>query len=186
MIEITGKGLQLEEVARVARAGESVSGPSQAARERMQASLDWVEEVLGADEPVYGINTGFGALAGTRVAADDASQLSRNVILKCCVGVGDPLPADVVRAMMAIRADTLARGTSGVRPAIVETLVAMLNKGVTPFVPSKGSLGASGDLAPLAHIAVVLTREAGRPEGSVQSGRAWYGGELLTGVEAMR
>ncbi|MFQ5530387.1 MAG: histidine ammonia-lyase [Gemmatimonadota bacterium] len=186
MIEITGTGLRPEEVARVARGGEPVSGPSDAARQRMLTSLAWVEGVLGADELVYGINTGFGALAGTRIAPEDAGQLSRNVLLKCCVGVGEPLPRDVVRAMMVIRADTLAHGTSGVRAEIVETLVAMLNAGVTPFVPSKGSLGASGDLAPLAHIAVVLTRGVGASEDQGQSGRAWYDGELLTGDEAMR
>ena len=186
MIEITGTGLGLDQVACVAREGQPVSGPGASARERMQASLAWVEGVSRGAEMVYGINTGFGALAGTRIAPDDAGQLSRNVILKCCVGVGPPLPLDVVRAMMVIRADTLAHGTSGVRPELVETLVAMLNAGVTPFVPSKGSLGASGDLAPLAHIAVVLTRDAGRLEGPGQCGRAWYDGELVAGDEAMR
>ncbi len=186
MIEITGSGLGLVQVARVAREGEPVTGPGVAARARMEASLAWVQEVSRGDEVVYGINTGFGALAGTRIAAGGSGQLSRNVILKCCVGVGPPLPREVVRAMMVIRADTLAHGTSGVRPELVETLIAMLNAGVTPFVPSKGSLGASGDLAPLAHIAVVLTRAADRPEGPGQTGRAWYEGELLPGDEAMR
>ena len=151
----------------------------------MEASRAWVEGVLEGDRQVYGINTGFGALATTRIAGDDANRLSRNVILKCCVGVGPPLPHDVVRAMMLIRADTLAKGTSGVRPEIVETLVAMLNAGVTPVVPSKGSLGASGDLAPLAHIAAVLTRDPAGHEREGQDGRAWYGGEELSGQEAM-
>ena len=185
MIEIAGRGLTLEQVADVARRDTAVSGPDDAARTRMEASLAWVEGVLKGDRQVYGINTGFGALATTRIAADDASQLSRNVILKCCVGVGVPLPRDVVRAMMVIRADTLARGTSGVRPEIVETLVAMLNAGVTPVVPSKGSLGASGDLAPLAHIAAVLTRGPDGQERQGQSGRAWFDGQEFTGEEAM-
>ncbi|TFG65152.1 MAG: histidine ammonia-lyase [Gemmatimonadales bacterium] len=186
MIEITGTGLRLDQVADVARLDALVSGPVDAARLRMEASLAWVEEVLRGDVPVYGINTGFGGLAGTRIASGEASQLSRNVILKCCVGVGTPLPPEVVRAMMVIRADTLAHGTSGVRPVLVETLVAMLNAGVTPVVPSKGSLGASGDLAPLAHIAAVLTRGPDGTGCEGHSGRAWYGGELLTGEEAMR
>lgn len=186
MIEITGAGLQLDQVADVARGDAVVSGPVDAARGRMEASLAWVEEVLRGDEPVYGINTGFGALAGERIAPEDASQLSYNVILKCCVGVGQPLPRDIVRAMMVIRADTLAHGTSGVRPVLVETLVAMLNAGVTPVVPSKGSLGASGDLAPLAHIAVVLTRAPNESERAGQSGQAWFDGDLLSGEEAMR
>jgi histidine ammonia-lyase len=185
MIEITGSGLTLEQVSDVARGDTPVSGPDAAARERMEASLAWVERVLQGDRSVYGINTGFGALATTRIAADDASRLSRNVILKCCVGVGAPLPRDVVRGMMLIRADTLARGTSGVRPEIVETLIAMLNAGVTPVVPSKGSLGASGDLAPLAHIAAVLTRDPVGEDRPGQGGRAWFDGEELPGEEAM-
>ena len=186
MIEITGTGLGLDQVADVARSDANVSGPIEAARVRMEASLAWVEEVSRGDRPVYGINTGFGALATTRIAPGDASQLSRNVILKCCVGVGQPLSQDVVRAMMLIRADTLAHGTSGVRPVLVETLIAMLNAGVTPVVPSKGSLGASGDLAPLAHIAAVLTRDPDGSHRTGQSGFAWYQGERLTGEEAMR
>lgn len=186
MIEITGTGLHLDQIADVARSDAAVSGPDDAARHRMEASLAWVEAVQDGNEPIYGINTGFGALANTRIAPEDVSQLSRNVILKCCVGVGHPLPADVVRAMMLIRADTLAQGRSGVRPVLVENLIAMLNAGVTPFVPSKGSLGASGDLAPLAHIAVVMTCDPSGSERERQSGQAWYEGELLTGQEAMR
>lgn len=186
MIEITGTGLSLEQVIDVARRDAIVSGPVDAARGRMKASLKWVEEVLVGDHTVYGINTGFGALASTCIASEDASQLSRNVIVQCCVGVGQPLPIDVVRAMMVIRADTLAHGTSGVRPVLVETLIAMLNAGVTPFIPSKGSLGASGDLAPLAHIGVVLTRDPDGSERPGQSGQAWFEGELLSGEEAMR
>lgn len=185
MIEITGTGFRPETLAAIARDGERVSPPGEAARARMQASCDWVREAA-AGEPVYGINTGFGVLASRRIAPEDAGRLSRNVVLKCCAGVGPPLPADVVRAMMAIRADTLAHGTSGVRPLLADTYVAMLNAGVTPWIPSKGSLGASGDLAPLAHIGVVMTRE---PEGSDrpdESGRAYYEGELMSGAEAMR
>jgi histidine ammonia-lyase len=103
--------------------------------------------------------------------------------------VGDALPAEVVRAMMVIRANMLAKGNSGVRPLIAQTLIDMLNAGVTPVVPAKGSLGASGDLAPLAHIAVVLSKDGERAEAGQDggySGKAWYAGELLNGAEAMR
>lgn len=186
MIEITGTGWSLEALAAVARGREEVRPPGDAARSRMRASHDWVRQAADADRAVYGINTGFGVLASRRIAPDDASRLSRNVVLKCCAGVGPPLPEDVVRAMMAIRADTLAHGTSGVRPLLADTYVAMLNAGVTPHVPSKGSLGASGDLAPLAHIGVVMTREPDGSDRPDESGRAFYEGELLSGAEAMR
>ncbi len=186
MIEITGTGLRLEQVVEVARLDAIVSGLVPAARARMDASLSWVDGVLSGDQTVYGINTGFGSLASTCIDSSDASQLSRNVIVQCCVGVGPPLPHDVVRAMMVIRADTLAHGWSGVRPVLIDTLIAMLNAGVTPLIPSKGSLGASGDLAPLAHIAVVMTRDPEGSERPVQSGQAWFDGELLSGEEAMR
>lgn len=186
MIEITGAGLDLETVAAVARARDRVGPLTREARDRMEASLAWVGRAAEGDAGVYGINTGFGVLAHKRIDAEDAARLSRNVILKCCAGAGPPLEPDVVRAMMVIRADTLARGNSGVRPLLVETYAAMLNAGVTPYVPSKGSLGASGDLAPLAHIAVVMTRDpdgSGRPD---WSGQAYFDGELLDGAEAMR
>jgi histidine ammonia-lyase len=186
MIEITGAGLSLATLAAVARAGAELRPPGDEIRRRMEGSRAWVERAAGAGAAVYGINTGFGILARQRVAPEDAGRLSRNVILKCCAGVGEPLPEELVRAMMAIRADTLARGTSGVRPLLVETYVAMLNAGVTPYVPAKGSLGASGDLAPLAHIAVVMTRDPEDSDREDYSGRAFHAGELLSGAEAMR
>jgi len=186
MTEITGTGLRLEALAAVARGPGEVRLDRSAVGRRMEASRAWVERAAGGEAAVYGINTGFGVLARERVAPADAGRLSRNVILKCCAGVGDPLPEELVRAMMAIRADTLARGTSGVRPLLVETYVAMLNAGVSPYVPGKGSLGASGDLAPLAHIAVVMTRDPEDSSREDHSGRAFFGGELLSGAEAMR
>lgn len=186
MIEITGRGLDLETLAAVARDGVHVGPLSQDARDRMMASRSWVERAAEGEAAVYGINTGFGVLAHKRIDAADAARLSRNVILKCCAGVGPPLAEELVRAMMAIRADTLARGTSGVRPRLVETYAAMLNAGVTPWVPAKGSLGASGDLAPLAHIAVVMTRDPDGSDRPDRSGKAYFEGELLDGAEAMR
>jgi histidine ammonia-lyase len=185
MIELNGENLTMAEVAAVARGGEKVAPLSEAVQTRMQASRDWVEASLReGDTVIYGVNTGFGPLARQRVAPEQARKLSRNLILNCAAGVGPPLPADVVRAMLIIRANLFAQGRSGVRPLLAQTLVEMLNAGVTPYVPSKGSLGASGDLAPLAHIASVLTRDVEPGDGGY-SGQAWFGGQLLTGAEAM-
>jgi histidine ammonia-lyase len=184
MISLTGRDLTIHEVVAVARHGEKVAPLDAPVRERMEASLRWVEEaVANGEDTIYGVNTGFGPLATERVRPEDAARLSRNVILNCCAGVGPPLAADVVRAMLVIRANTLARGNSGVRVDLAETFIRMLNKGVTPRVPSKGSLGASGDLAPLAHIGIVLTTE---PDGDEEySGQAWYEDDLLSGAVAM-
>jgi histidine ammonia-lyase len=185
MIELTGETLTIEQVVAVARHGERVAPLGEGVRERMQRSHTWVDESIRQDgRVIYGVNTGFGSLATRQIAAEEARQLSRNLILLCVCGVGEPLAADVVRAMMVIRANMLAKGHSGVRPVVAQTLVDMLNAGVTPFVPSKGSLGASGDLAPLAHIAVVMTRDVEEGDGGY-SGQAWLGGELLSGAEAM-
>jgi len=184
MITLTGNDLTIDEVVAVARRGEKVAPLDLPVRERMSRSNQWIEAAVAAgDRPIYGVNTGFGPLATERVRPDQASRLSRNLILNCCAGVGQPLGEDVVRGMMIVRANTLARGNSGVRPELADSFIRMLNKGVRPYVPSKGSLGASGDLAPLAHIGVVITCD---PEGDGgESGKAWFEGELLTGAEAM-
>ncbi|MCL7975392.1 MAG: aromatic amino acid ammonia-lyase, partial [marine benthic group bacterium] len=186
MITITGTGLSIEDVVAIARGGESIAPLPPEARARMDRSLDWIATAVAEGErKIYGVNTGFGALSDTSIPAAEAGRLSRNLILKCCAGSGPPLAEPLVRAMMAIRASTLARGLSGVRPELAESLIRMLNRGVTPFVPGKGSLGASGDLAPLAHIAVVLTREPDGSDREDHSGRAWFEGRLLSGAEAM-
>lgn len=185
MIELTGETLTIEQLVALARHGQQVAPLSEQVRARMQRSQTWVDASIRLDgNVIYGVNTGFGSLATTQIAAEEARQLSRNLILLCVCGVGQPLPADVVRAMMVIRANMLAKGHSGVRPVVAQTLVDMLNAGVTPFVPAKGSLGASGDLAPLAHIAVVMTRDIEAEDGGY-SGQAWFGGELLSGAQAM-
>lgn len=185
MIELTGSGLTIETIVDIARNVAQVAPLGHDARARMQASHQWVIDAIeGEGRIIYGVNTGFGSLATRRISAAQARQLSRNLVVLCVVGVGDALPFDIVRAMMVIRANMLARGFSGVRPVIAQTLIAMLNAGVTPVVPAKGSLGASGDLAPLAHIAVVLSRDGDAADG--YSGQAWYGGQLLDGAEAMR
>jgi histidine ammonia-lyase len=185
MIEFTGRDLTIEQLVAIARHDAPVAPLSAEVCARMQAAHQWVVDAIeGKGRVIYGVNTGFGSLANKQISASEARQLSRNLVVLCVVGVGDPLPREVVRAMMTIRANMLARGNSGVRPLIAQALIDMLNAGVTPFVPEKGSLGASGDLAPLAHIAVVLSRDGDDPDG--YSGKAWYGGELLDGAEAMR
>jgi histidine ammonia-lyase len=185
MIELTGETLTIEQLVAVARRGEQVAPLSPETQARMQRSHQWVVDAIeDAGKIIYGVNTGFGSLANRRISAAEARQLSRNVIAACLTGVGDPLPEDVVRGMMLIRANMLARGSSGVRPAVAAALIAILNAGVTPHVPGKGSLGASGDLAPLAHIAVVLMADPDRPDGG-PGGRAWLRGELMSGAEAM-
>ncbi len=185
MVELTGEALTIAQVVAVARHGARVAPLAESVKSRMQASQAWVDDALHRGGAViYGVNTGFGPLAHKRVAPEQASTLSRNLILTCVSGVGPPLSVEVVRAMMLIRTNTLAKGHSGVRPVLAQTLMDMLNAGVTPLVPSKGSLGASGDLAPLAHIAAVLTR-AGEDGDGGYSGQAWYDGELLSGAEAM-
>jgi histidine ammonia-lyase len=185
MIELTGHTLTIEQLVAIARHNAPIAPLSDEIQARMQRSHQWVLDAIeGEGRVIYGVNTGFGSLANKRISAGEARQLSRNLVVLCVVGVGDPLPREVVRAMMAIRANMLARGNSGVRPLVAQTLIDMLNAGVTPVVPEKGSLGASGDLAPLAHIAVVLSQD-GDDEDSY-NGKAWFRGELLDGAEAMR
>jgi histidine ammonia-lyase len=157
MVLLDGASLTLEAVADVA-AGAPV-GLAPEVRPRLDASRAVVERALGGDRPVYGINTGFGALAEVRIAPADLARLQTNLLRSHACGVGPPFPARVVRAMLALRANALAAGRSGVRPAVVESLVALLNAGIHPVVPSQGSVGASGDLAPLAHLAAALVGE---------------------------
>jgi histidine ammonia-lyase len=185
MIELDGEHLTIEGVVAASRHGERVAPLSEAVSSRMDRGYEWIRDAVADDKrTIYGVNTGFGGLAQTHIPADQTGKLSRNVIVKCVAGVGEPLPLETVRAMMLVRANSLARGVSGVRPALTETLIAMLNAGVTPWVPAKGSLGASGDLAPLASIAAVVTRDVEEGDGGY-SGQAYYDGELMSGAEAM-
>ena len=179
--------MTIEELVAVARDKAPVAPLSEEARAHMQRSHDWiVDSIERGGVVIYGVNTGFGSLANRQISASQARQLSRNLILLCVCGVGRPLPEDVVRAMMLIRANTLVKGHSAVRPVLAQTLIDMLNAGVTPVVPKKGSLGASGDLAPLAHIAVVMTRDPDEQAQGGYSGYAVYEGDQLSGEEAMR
>ena len=126
------------------------------ARERMASAHNVLEQLMATGDPIYGVTTGFGALADTTIPAGERTLLQRRVVLSHAAGVGSPLPAEVVRAMLLLRARSLSAGLSGVRPQLIDSMLALLNSDVVPAVPSHGSLGASGDLAPLAHVAAVL------------------------------
>ena len=139
------------------------------------ASAAAVERILARGEPVYGINTGFGKLAGVRIAPDDLAQLQRNIVLSHCAGTGEPSPVATTRLMIALKLASLAQGASGVRPSTLALLEAMLGRGVTPIVPCQGSVGASGDLAPLAHMAGVM----------IGIGQARFDGEILPAAAAL-
>jgi histidine ammonia-lyase len=157
-IELTGTGLRPAEVVEVARGGATVS-LTPAAREAMAASAAIVAGLAEGGEPVYGVSTGFGSLATVPIPGDRRAQLQRSLLRSHAAGMGDPVEVEVVRAMMLLRARTLAMGYSGARPQVAETIVALLNAGLTPVVPEHGSLGASGDLAPLAHCALAVIGE---------------------------
>lgn len=155
---LRGAGLAESHVVAVARHGEKVALAA-AARTRMERSRARVERAARSREPVYGVSTGFGALAGTRVAPLRQPELQLALIRSHAAGMGPPVEEEVVRATMLLRARTLAMGLSGVRPVVAEALIGMLNAGLTPVVPRYGSVGCSGDLAPLAHIGLTLVGE---------------------------
>jgi len=156
---LDGKSLTIEDVVRVARNPTARVALKPAARSSLLDSRRLVDRAIQSGQTIYGINTGFGKLANVRIPPDQLDQLQTNLIRSHAAGVGTPLPAPVVRAVMLLRANVLLRPTSGVRPELVEALVAMLNAGVLPFVPEQGSVGASGDLAPLSHIGLALMAE---------------------------
>lgn len=183
MIYLDGNSLTLKDVVQVARYHEQVSLSTHAV-ERMVESCKWVEEIARGNKPVYGINTGFGIFADRNISPEDCSKLSRNLILSHSVGTGDPLSNEIVRAAMLVRANTLAKGHSGVRPELVELILQMLNLDVVPVVPCQGSMGSSGDLGPLSHMALVLTTDV--RDDDLESGFAWYQGNRYSGKEAMR
>ena len=161
LLSIDGNSLSLAWVEAVARRGQRVA-LAEDARARMARSHAWVAEKGREEAPIYGVNTGFGSLARMRIRAADRATLSRNLVRSHAAGVGAPVATDATRAMVLLRANALAKGVSGCRPLLVDTLLAMLNAGLTPVVPQQGSCGSSGDLAPLAHLGLVLI---GDPEG---------------------
>ena len=174
MVHLDGSSLTLEQLVAIADRGEPAQLTLAAAR-RVEASRAVVDRKADGDEPAYGINTGFGALAERAIPRDALGTLQVNLLRSHAAGVAEPLPVRAVRASMALRANVLAKGYSGVRLATLEHLLQMLNRGVHPVVPSRGSVGASGDLAPLAHLALVLIGEGRATVGNapaVLDGRA--------------
>jgi histidine ammonia-lyase len=174
-IRLTGDDLRIEDVRAVAY-GETGVTLSDEARTKMRAARELVERAAhGAREHTYGINTGFGRFVSESIPEELTEELQLRLLRSHACGVGEPYPGEIVRAAMVLRANTLAKGNSGARIETVELLLVCLERGVIPSVPSRGSVGASGDLAPLAHLALPLVGE----------GQAHYEGELLTGAEAL-
>ena len=157
-VTLDGQSLSIRDVVAVARGRVPVALDPRALEE-VRRSRQAVEAAIARGETMYGVNTGFGKLAHVRIPADQGRQLQLNLIRSHAAGVGEPLPHDAVRAMMLLRANVLVRGTSGVRAVVPELLVEMLNRGIHPTVPSQGSVGASGDLAPLSHLALAMIGE---------------------------
>lgn len=166
--------LSVDDVVRVARGGASLEIGARA-REAMQHSRAVVERAVSERKVIYGITTGFGKFADRIIPTESLDRLQRNLVMSHSVGVGDPLAADTVRAMIVLRIASLAQGYSGVRSDTVQSLVDILNAGIIPVIPRKGSVGASGDLAPLAHLALVLIGE----------GEAIVGDLRMTGLQAL-
>lgn len=189
---LTGNDLTIDDVVAVARSERDVSQRLSPAAERaMQSSRQWLEDALAQDTAIYGVTTGFGKQSNIMLRPDQIQALSRNLIVSHATAVGDPLPDEIVRAAMLIRANALTKGYSGVRRELIQTLIQMLNRRVTPIVPRKGSLGASGDLALLSHVGLVMSAPLDHelsehnPYGG-QGGFARYGAAVVTGAEAMR
>ncbi len=174
-IFLDGTNLTLPLVYRVAVDGAPVALDPRA-RDRIQAGRAVVEEAIRGDGRVYGVTTGFGRLKNVRIEPGQAEQLQRNLVLSHACGVGPPLPGDATRAALLLRAHAMAAGYCGVRPELVTLLIDMLNRQVTPVIPSQGSVGCSGDLAPLAHMALVV----------IGQGEAWYRGNRLPGGQALQ
>ncbi len=158
-LTLDGRSLTVQDVVRFARTPGAGAGLAPDAVVALGRSRRVIEDAVARGETMYGINTGFGKLANIRIGAASLDQLQANLIRSHAAGVGPPFPAEVVRAMMLLRANVLLRPTSGVRPALAEALIRLLNSGIVPVVPEQGSVGASGDLAPLSHLALALMGE---------------------------
>lgn len=174
MIQLNGQPLTLQQIVDVATRRERVSLSAEA-RTRVEAARRVVEDIVAQDRTVYGVNTGFGKLSDVRIEKSELRQLQLNLVRSHSCGLGNPLSEGEARAMLLLRANVLAGGYSGARPVVIDTLIAMLERGVTPVIPEKGSVGASGDLAPLAHLALAVIGE----------GEAFYQTERLPGAIAL-
>ena len=168
-VEIDGHSLTIEGAISVAN-GDNTAVLPQSARRRMEESRKGVEQIIDSGEVVYGINTGFGAMSSVRIAGDDLEQLQSNLIKSHACGVGDLMNPEYVLLMMVFRANSLAKGVSGIRPKIVDLLLGMVNNGIAPVIPRIGSLGASGDLAPLSHMSLAILGEG---ESMVRKESGW-------------
>jgi histidine ammonia-lyase len=175
MLELDGQKLSLTQLVAVASRAEPVS-LSAAARLRVEQARKVVEQIVDEGRTVYGVNTGFGKLSDVRIERSQLRELQLNLVRSHSCGVGPPLSESEARALLLLRANVLAEGFSGCRPALIESLIAMLNRGVTPVIPEKGSVGASGDLAPLAHLALTVIGE----------GEAFYRGERMASATALQ
>lgn len=175
MLELSGQKLSLAEVVAVARGEESVVLAA-ASRARVQQSRTIVEKIVAEGRTVYGVNTGFGKLSDVHIDQSQLLELQLNLVRSHSCGLGSPLSIPEARAMLLLRANVLAQGYSGCRPELIEVLIAMLERGVSPVIPEKGSVGASGDLAPLAHLALTVIGE----------GEAFYQGERIASADALQ
>ena len=173
-IVINGYDLTVEEVIRVCRGYEEVKLAPEAEK-AVQKARDYIEKKLEEKAVIYGLTTGFGKFANVKISTEEAAKLQRNLIISHTCAMGEPYPIEYVRAAMLLRCNALAKGFSGIRLCTLKTMIAMLNAGVHPLIPQKGSLGASGDLAPLSHIALCMIGE----------GEAQYKGEWMSAKEAL-
>ena len=175
-LTLDGRSLTLDQLAPVLR-GEAVEPRiAPAALERVKAARNLVERALDGGQPVYGLNTGFGKLKNVQIGRADLGKLQENLVLSHCCGMGEPMPSGEVRAVQVLRLNKLLRGHSGVRLELVETLARLIAKGFVPLVPQQGSVGASGDLAPLAHVAAAC----------MGHGEAFVGGKRMSAAAALR
>ena len=152
---ITGEDLTLDDIVSVCRGNAQVE-ISQEAKDKVKASRQVVDDLIAEEKVVYGITTGFGKFSDVVISQDQCKELQKNLIITHAVGAGDPFSRDIARGIMLLRINNLSKGFSGIRLETLQTMADMLNKGVTPIIPEKGSLGASGDLAPLSHMVLPM------------------------------
>lgn len=175
MITLTGNTLTLQEIKEVLFNGQKVRA-SEESMEAAQKSREAVERIVSDKRVIYGINTGFGKFSDVLIDQEDVQDLQLNLIRSHACGVGEPFPEVVARAMVLLRANALLKGYSGIRPMVIERLIELVNKHIIPVIPQQGSLGASGDLAPLSHLALVLVGE----------GEVFYKGSRMDALTALQ